>query len=94
VSDATITRTVYQLLDAYWVDTDPETSTIAVAIKGGGQTYVVTCVGHKNMTSVEFISALRVATAGLIRAAGGDMSVVGCGNLDDAKFDTGNQRAN
>ena len=88
------TRSVWQLLDAYWVDTDTETSTIAVALQGGGNTYVVTCVGHKDMTSAEFISALRVATAGLIRAAGGDMSVVGCGDLDAAKFDTGNQRAN
>jgi hypothetical protein len=88
------TSTVWHLLEAQWVDADPDCDVIAVTLQGNGSVYTVCCSGPKDMTSRDFISAMRIAVAGLIRAAGGDMSVVGCGTPDDAKFDTGNQRAN
>jgi hypothetical protein len=77
-----------------WIDDDPECSTIAVTVKSDGVEYAVVCSGPKGMRSNDFTNAMRIAVAGLIRAGGGDMSVVGCGTLDDAKFDTGSQRAN
>lgn len=88
------TSTVWQLLDALWIEEDPESSTIAVTVRGGGVDYAVVCSGPKGMMPSEFINAIRVAVAGLIRAGGGDMSVVGCGSAEDPQFDTGNQRAN
>jgi hypothetical protein len=88
------TSTVWQLLDAQWIDTDPMVSVIATTVRGNGTEYAVVCSGPKGMKSNEFISAIRVAVAGLLRAGGGDMSVVGCGEVSDPRFDTGDQRAN
>lgn len=88
------TRTVWRTLDVRWVDGDPVTDVIVLALQANGKEYIVTCAGPKDMKSDEFISALRIAAALLIRAGGGSMSVVGCGTLEDAKFDTGDQRAN
>lgn len=88
------THTVWQLIDAHWIDTDPTTDCIAVTVRGNGTEYAIACSGPKGMKSNEFISAMRVSVAGLLRAGGGDMSVVGCGEVSDPKFDTGDQRAN
>jgi NAD(P)H-dependent flavin oxidoreductase YrpB (nitropropane dioxygenase family) len=87
------TSSVWQLLDAHWVDVDPDADVIVVAVKGGGHEYVVTCAGPNNMTTNDFIPAMRAAVAGLIRAAGGDMSAVGARTTTDPTFDTGDQRA-
>jgi hypothetical protein len=91
---APVTSTLWQLLDAFWIETDPDVDVIAVAVKGGGQQYVVTCAGPKGMKSNEFVPAMRAAVAGLIRAAGGDMTAVGARPAEDPTFDTGDQRAN
>jgi hypothetical protein len=85
-------QVVWHLKDAYWIEEQPEMDTISVLLQAGGEEYAVACSGPKGMTSNQFISALRAATAGLIRATGGDMSVVGVGTLEDATFDTGAQR--
>ena len=87
------TFAIWQPLECFWIDKDPEVDVIVVTVKGGGQEYVITCAGHKGMTPREFIDALRAATAVLIRAAGADTNVVGATSPDAAQFDTGDQRA-
>ncbi len=89
----TETRTVWRQLAVDWVDDNKDTDVIALVLQANGKEYVVTCAGPKDMKSDEFILAIRIAAGFLIRAGGGDMSVVGCGTPDDAKFDTGDQRA-
>lgn len=86
--------TQWTVLDAKWVDTDSASDAITVSLQANGKHYAVACSGPKGMRSDEFISALRAGTAAIIRAAGGDMAAVGCGTIEDAKFDTGDQRAN
>jgi hypothetical protein len=88
------TRSLWQVLDAQWIDTDPECDVIAVALRGNGTEYTITCAGPRGMKSNEFITALRAGTAALIRTVGGDMSIVGGADPKDATFDTGDQRAN
>jgi hypothetical protein len=85
-------RTIWRQLAVNWVDDDPYTDVIVLVLQANGKEYIVTCAGPKDMKSDEFISAIRIAAGLLIRAGGGDMSVVGCGTPDDATFDTGDQR--
>lgn len=84
----------WQVLDARWVDTEPDCDVICVAVQGGGDVYAITCSGPKGMKPREFITALRAGTAAMLRASGGDMSEVGAKALDDTDptFDTGTQR--
>jgi hypothetical protein len=89
-----ITRTAWAVLDAKWVDTDPECDVIAVELQANGKNYSVACSGPKNMKSNEFISAMYAAAAGLIRASGNDLSSLKVVDDSTAQFDTGDQRAN
>ena len=91
---STETMTLWHMLSADWIDKDPEVDVLAGTVTGNKKHYAVCVSGHKNMSSTEIIGALRAATAGLIHATGGDMSVVGCISPEDSKFDTGDQRAN
>jgi hypothetical protein len=86
------TRVVWKITDAVWIDDDPDCSVIAVALLANGKQYTVTCAGPKGMRSDEFIPAVRVAAAGMMRANGGDMAEVGAKEVGDPSWDTGNQR--
>ena len=87
-----MTRQLWHVTDAQWVDTDPEVDVIAVALQCNGKNYVVACSGPKAMQSDEFIPAIRAAAAALLRENGGDITVI---NRDaGSTFDTGDQRAN
>lgn len=87
------TRTLWRVLDAQWIDKDPDGDVITVTLQAAGKDYVVTCSGPKGMRSDEFIPAVRAAEVALdVIANGGDITVV---NSDsDATFYTGDQRAN
>jgi hypothetical protein len=89
----TVVQTLWHITSASYIDTDPELDVMAVTVTGLGREYAVCVSGHKHLNANEIISALRAAAAGMIVACGGDLSVVGCSTTDDAKFDTGNQRA-
>jgi hypothetical protein len=84
------TRVLWRLLDANWIDTDPEVSVITVIMQANGKEYVVVCSGPKGMKSDEFIPAITAAGATLNAAHGGSISVV---DPEADKFDTGTQRA-
>jgi hypothetical protein len=85
------TSTLWRVTGADWYDTEPDVDTISLSLLANGDNYAVACTGPKGMKSDQFISALRAATAALINANGGDISVVGAAQLD--LFDTGDQRA-
>jgi hypothetical protein len=87
-----VTRTVWSVVGSDWIDTDPTCDVIAIQLRANGKEYAVVCSGPKGMDSNEFIPAVRAAAAAMIHAVGGDMSTVGAGTLDEAKFDTGTQR--
>jgi hypothetical protein len=84
---------VWRVLDAFWINDDPTYDVIAISLQASGREYVVACSGPKGMNSNDFIPAVRAAAASLIRAVGGDMSVVNACDIN-AVFDTGDQRAN
>ncbi len=88
------TSSLWHMTGATWIDKDPACDVMAVTVNGRGQDYVVCVSGFKGMKVNDIVNAMRAAAAGLIHAAGGDMSVVGCTSPDDnaALFDTGNQR--
>jgi hypothetical protein len=88
------TSTVWRCIDAQWVDTDPTCSVIALVLQSNGKEFCVVCSGPKGMKSNDFIPAVRAAAASMLAASGGDLSAVGASTLDEAKFDTGDQRAN
>jgi len=84
------TRVLWHLLDAQWIDTDPDVSVISVIMQANGEEYVVVCSGPKGMKSDEFVPAITAAGAALNAASGGGVSV---GDPESDKFDTGSQRA-
>lgn len=84
------TRVLWRLLDASWVDTDPDVSVISVIMQANGKEYVVVCSGPKGMKSDEFVPAITAAGAALNNASGGNVKL---SDPDTDKFDTGNQRA-
>lgn len=86
-----MTRQLWKVLDAQWVDTDHDCDVITVTLRSNGKEYVVACSGPKAMKSDEFIPAIRAAAAALLESSGGDITVV---NRDSGgTFDTGDQRA-
>lgn len=85
-----ITRVLWRLLDAQWIDTDPNVSVITVVMQANGKEYVVVCSGPKGMKSDEFVPAVTAAGEALNRASGGNVSVA---SSEADKFDTGDQRA-
>jgi len=89
-----IVQTLWHMTGAKWVDENPDCDVMAVTVSGRGHDYAVCVSGFKGMKVNDIVNAMRAATAGLIHAAGGDMSVVGCSSPDDnaALFDTGDQR--
>jgi hypothetical protein len=91
MSDPT-TSTLWSVTGAEWIDTETDVDSITISLRTGDEDYAVACTGPKGMKSNQFISALRAATASLIRANGGDISTVGAAQSN--MFDTGNQRAN
>lgn len=91
------TQTTWRAVNAQWINSDPDQDTALITLQSEGDLYAVACSGPKNMGPNDIISAMRVATATLINAAGGDMGdvgVVGVGSLDISQLDTGDQRAN
>jgi hypothetical protein len=84
------TRVLWHLLDANWIDTDPDVSVISVVMQANGKEYVVVCSGPKGMKSDEFVPAILSAGEALNRASGGNAAVV---DAETDKFDTGTQRA-
>jgi len=90
----TVVKVVWHMTGVKWVDEDPTCDVMAVTVNGRGQDYAVCVSGFKGMKVQDIVNAMRAATAGLIHAAGGDMSVVGCSSPDDNAelFDTGDQR--
>jgi hypothetical protein len=84
------TRTAWRLLDANWIDIDPDVSVITVVMQANGKEYVVVCSGPKGMKSDEFVPAIVAAGQALNAASGGNVSVA---DPEADKFDTGNQRA-
>lgn len=89
-STSTSTICIWRVLDAQWIDTDPDVSVIAVTLQASGKEYVVVCSGPKGMLSDEFTSAVQAAATTLIRANGGNISVA---DPQMDMFDTGDQRA-
>jgi hypothetical protein len=79
-----MSTSLWRIADCSWIDKDPEVDVIAVGVVNGrtGESYGVTCAGPKGMKSDQFVTAIRAALAGLIRASGGDMSEVGARPLD------------
>jgi hypothetical protein len=88
-----VVKTLWHVTGASYIDTDPEVDVIAVTVEGLGHEYAVCVSGHKKLSGDEIVYALRAAAAGLIRAAGGDLSAVGCETPEQSMFDTGDQRA-
>jgi hypothetical protein len=84
------TRVIWRLLDANWIDTDPDVSVITVVMQANGKEYVVVCSGPKGMKSDEFVPAITAAGAALNAASGGGVRV---GDPQGDLFDTGTQRA-
>jgi hypothetical protein len=84
------TRVLWRLLDAQWIDTDPDVSVITVIMQANGKEYAVVCSGPKGMKSDEFVSAITAAGAALNAASGGGVAL---GDPESDKFDTGSQRA-
>jgi hypothetical protein len=84
-----VTRVQWRLLDAQWIDTDPDVSVISVVMQANEKEYVVVCSGPKGMMSDEFISAITSAGHALNMATGGTLKVAS----PDDTFNTGNQRA-
>jgi hypothetical protein len=84
------TRVLWRLLDAHWIDTDPDVSIISIVMQANGKEYVVVCSGPKGMKSDEFVPAITAAGAALNAASGGGVSL---SDPETDKFDTGNQRA-
>lgn len=85
------TRTVWRMIDAKWIDTDPDVSVITIVLQSEGKEYVVVCSGPKGMKSDEFVPAI-IAAGRFLNVACGD--VVTDSQMADATFDTGDQRAN
>jgi hypothetical protein len=83
------TRVLWRLLDANWIDTDPDVSVITVVMQSNGKEYVVACSGPKGMLSDEFVPAITAAGHALNAASGGNISVV---DPTADRFDTGTQR--
>ena len=88
------TSVVWQPLYAIRFEEDPDVDVVTVKVQGCGHDFAISCAGYKGMMPQEFIGAMRAATAVLIRAMGGDTSIVGAEVADAAQFDTGDQRAN
>jgi len=86
------TRVLWRLLDAVWIDEDPNVSVITVVMQANGKEYVVVCSGPKGMKSDEFVPAIVCAGQSLNAASGGVVSVAGPDPQMDL-FNTGNQRA-
>jgi hypothetical protein len=86
----TTTRILWRMLDAQWVDTEPDVSMIALTMQANGKEYIVVCSGPKGMKSDEFIPAI-VAAGTTLNTASGDSVRVGGPETD--RFDTGDQRA-
>jgi hypothetical protein len=84
------TRVLWRVIDAQWIDTDPDTSVIAVVLQASGKEYVVVCSGPKGMRSDEFVPAITAAGSVLNRSSGGGISVA---DPQMDLFDTGSQRA-
>ena len=85
----TKTRTIWRLLDAQFVDADPDCDVVALTMQvEGGDTYAVVISGPKGMKSTGFIPAVRAASEALLAATGGAITVAADGDL----FDTGDQR--
>ena len=87
----TRTRTIWRLLDAQFVDADPDCDVVALTMKlEGGDAYAVVVSGPKGMKSTAFIPAVRAAYEALIAVTGATITVAADGDV----FDTGDQRAN
>jgi hypothetical protein len=84
------TRVLWRLLDASWIDTDPDVSVICVIMQANGKEYVVVCSGPKGMKSDEFVPAITAAGAALNAASGDRISVA---DPQGDLFNTGDQRA-
>jgi hypothetical protein len=89
--NSVVTRTLWQVLDAEWIDTDPTFDTLAMNLRANGKDFAVAVSGPKGMTSVDFIPAVRAAAAAMLNAVGGDVKDVGAEVID--QFYTGDQRA-
>ena len=84
------TRTLWQLIDAQWIDNDPDVSVITVVMQANGKEYVVVCSGPKGMKSDEFVPAITAAGSALNAASGNQIKLA---DPEADKFDTGSQRA-
>jgi hypothetical protein len=87
------TYTVWKLVHADIIDTDPTCDVIALGMQANGKEYAVVVSGPKGMTTSEFIPALRAAAMGLTAIVQGETGKVSDdAAMNDATFDTGNQR--
>lgn len=93
MSDVT-THTQWELLSCDGGDTDPEFDTISFQLTAHGKPFAVAVSAPKKTSASDYAGALNAALAFYIRAGGGDMSKVGAFSAEDAKMDTGDQRAN
>ena len=84
--------TLWSVTGADWIDDEKDVDSLVVTLRESDEEYAVVCTGPKGFGSEKIITALRAATAALIRANGGDISAVGAAELDT--FNTGSQRAN
>jgi hypothetical protein len=84
--------TLWSVTGACWIDDEKDVDSLVVTLRESDEDYAVVCTGHKGFGSEKIITALRAATAALIRANGGDISAVGAAELDTLY--TGSQRAN
>ena len=84
------TRTEWRIVDAQWIDEDPDVSVIAVTVQSNGKEYAVVCSGPKGMKSDEFVPAITAAGHVLNISSGTAVSVA---DPQGDLFDTGNQRA-
>jgi hypothetical protein len=87
----TKTRTFWRVLDACFIDADPDCDVVALTMQlEGGDAYTVAISGPKGMKSDGFVPAVRAAAETLLVAIGGAITLA----TDDGLFDTGDQRAN
>lgn len=94
MSGDTPIHTQWQLLGCDGSDADPAFDTISFQLAAHGKTFAVEVSAPKQTPATEYAGALNAALAFYMRAGGGDMSKVGAYEPDDAKMDTGDQRAN
>jgi hypothetical protein len=88
----TTERVLWHMLDAQFIDTDPEVSVIAVVMESKGQKYAVVCTGAKGMMPDEFVPAIMAAGQTLNAVSGDIVSIADPSQAD--MFDTGSQRPN